>query len=175
MPTVAMVSDTHRYHDAREAIPDWVVDRIRSADHVIHAGDFVTGATLSYFERAADDLVAVRGNADVSDVDLPEVATLAVGGVTFGVTHPMGIGDVSLDRGAYEEAVLSPIRAAAGPDAIAVAGHTHQVIDTVVDGTRLLNPGSATGALPADRATMLLAAVDDGNVDVRVLGPDGPQ
>ncbi|MFP4625571.1 MAG: metallophosphoesterase family protein [Natronomonas sp.] len=175
MPTVAIVSDTHLYHDAPESIPEWVVGRIGTADHVIHAGDFVTGATQSYFERLADDLVAVRGNADVSDVNLPEVATLEVDGVTFGVTHPMGIGDASVDPGAYEAAVLDPIRERAGPDVIAVAGHTHRVIDTVVDGVRLLNPGSVTGALPADRATMLLVTVDGGDVDVTVIGPDGPE
>lgn len=169
MPTVAIVSDTHVYHDAPDAVPEWVREQVRAADHVVHAGDFVTGDALSFFESEAEDLVAVRGNADVAGVDLPEVATLSVDGVTFGVTHPLGIGDASLDPGAYEAAVLDPIRARAGPDAIAIAGHTHRVIDRVVDGTRLLNPGSATGALPADRATMLLATVEDGDVDVTVF------
>jgi hypothetical protein len=38
----------------------------------------------------------------------------------------------------------------------------------VVDGVRLLNPGSATGARPATRTTMLTVTVDGDTVDVTV-------
>jgi predicted phosphodiesterase len=45
-------------------------------------------------------------------------------------------------------------------------GHTHAVVDDTVDGVRLLNPGSATGAAPADRTTMMTAEVTDGDLSV---------
>ena len=37
---------------------------------------------------------------------------------------------------------------------------------------RFLNPGSATGAAPAERATMLTVEVDDGEVDVTAYEDD---
>ena len=174
METVAIVSDTHLYHDVPEAIPAWVDARIRGADHVIHAGDFVTGTVLQHFEENATALTAVRGNADVAGVDLPTATTITIEGVTFGVTHPMGIEDASMNPSAYESAVLSPIRELTDDDFIAVAGHTHKIIDTVVDGTRLLNPGTATAALPATEETMMVARVSAGEISIEVLGPDGP-
>lgn len=54
----------------------------------------------------------------------------------------------------------------ADANAVAVAGHTHEAIDTVVDGTRVLNPGSATAARPATYETMLVATVDGDDLTV---------
>jgi putative phosphoesterase len=171
MTRVAVLGDTHVYHDLPDAVPQWVREEVAAADRVVHAGDFVTPDAVALFCDLAADFVAVRGNADVSGVDLPDVATLSVEGVTIAVTHPPGVGDASLDRAAYERAVLDAV-AAADPD-VAVAGHTHRVADTVLDGVRLLNPGSATAALPAERATILCLSVADGEVDVTVRDPDG--
>jgi len=39
-------------------------------------------------------------------------------------------------------------------------------MDEVVDGVRLLNPGSATGARPATAASFLAVTVTDGDLDV---------
>ncbi len=169
MATVAVVSDTHCYHDPAETVPDWVRERVETADHTIHAGDVVTPDALAFFESRARDLVAVRGNGDVAGVDLPTVASLSVEGVTVGITHPPGVGDVSPDATAYGRTVVQTLRERVGPVAVAVAGHTHRVLDTVVDGTRLLNPGSATGALPASDPSMLVLDVHAGEFDVTVL------
>jgi predicted phosphodiesterase len=51
---------------------------------------------------------------------------------------------------------------------VGVAGHTHEVTDIDHEGLRILNPGSVTGASPADRATMMTVAVEDGALDVTV-------
>ena len=58
--------------------------------------------------------------------------------------------------------------AAADRPTVGVAGHTHSLLDTRVDGYRLLNPGSATGAWPANEATLMEARVEDGALDVEV-------
>ncbi|WP_339105607.1 metallophosphoesterase family protein [Haloterrigena salinisoli] len=179
MPRIAIVSDTH-VPSRERTIPDWVVDEIERADRTIHAGDFDSSET---YERLVDlaggpsSLTAVRGNVDPATLDVPTTATLTVGGVTFVVTHGTGS-----PRG-WLERVVEIVRGEAGADAdpVAVAGHTHEVVDTVVDsderdaaggrtasgdGIRVLNPGSATGASPADRATMLVATVEDGSLAV---------
>ncbi len=154
----------------------------RGGPYTVHAGDFVTPTAVDFFGDLATEFVAVRGNADVG-VELPEVATLAVGGIHLVVTHPPDVEDASLDRAADDRAVLAAVESAeaAGPagedqdPVVAVAGHTHRVVDEVVGGVRLLNPGSATAALPAERPTMLRLDVATGEVEVTVLEPEGEE
>jgi hypothetical protein len=155
---VAICSDTHVPARA-PAIPEWVEAELAAADHVVHAGDFEAAATLARVRDLADGhLTAVRGNVDRPGVDLPTVATVDLGGVTFVVTHGdrfrnyrRGLAELARDRG--------------GPDAVGVGGHTHEPLDEVVDGTRVLNPGSATGNRAA-AATVMRATVADGRLDV---------
>lgn len=165
--TVAIVADTH-VPDREESIPDRFRERMREADHVIHAGDFTAPEMLAAVRELAAGLTAVYGNMDRTGdgpetVDLPETDTVTVGGVTFAVTH----GTVrSLE--AWNDAVAAAAREVGGDPVVGVGAHTHQVRDVVHDGVRLLNPGSVTGAVPAERATMLTATVADGDLDVTV-------
>ena len=53
-----------------------------------------------------------------------------------------------------------------GETVVGIGGHTHVVEDTVHNEVRVLNPGSVTGADPAERATMMTVAVADGEFDV---------
>jgi putative phosphoesterase len=161
MPTVAIVADTH-VPSREPAVPEWVRERVRTADHVVHAGDFDADETLATFEDVPADLTAVHGNMD-PDLGLPSVATLDVAGVRFVVTHGTGAPQDWDDR------VVATAREHQGDGTtVAVGGHIHQVVDREHDGMRLLNPGSATGADPAVEATMLTAEVDGDGVDVTV-------
>ena len=158
---VAVISDTH-VPSRIDRIPDWVRDRLRAADHVVHAGDFDAATALATVEDTASDLTAVSGNAD-GGLGLPAVATVTLGGVEFVVTHGTG------SPVGYEDRVAETVREHASPGpTVGVAGHTHRVLDTVTEGVRLLNPGSATGAPPATQVTMLTATVDDGGLTVTV-------
>ena len=157
---IAILADTH-VPSREPRIPDWVRERVRAADHTIHAGDFDSAAALSTVRDLATELTAVAGNIDPG-LDLPGVATVALGGVTFVVTHGTG------SPAGYERRVRETVVDHAGSSAVGVCGHTHRVLDTVVDGVRLLNPGSATGADPAAEATMLTARVRDGQLAVSV-------
>ena len=187
---VAIISDTHVPSRAT-AIPDEFRDRIRDADHVIHAGDFDSKGAIADVREMAAELTAVEGNTD-PQVGLPSVASVELGGlepnrersgsgaersespgVEFVVTHGTG------SKRGYEDRVANAVRqhggrsTAASPPgheedadlAIGVAGHTHEVMDRTHCGVRLLNPGSATGASPASRTTMLTAEVVAGDVD----------
>jgi putative phosphoesterase len=159
---VVICSDTH-VKSRSPAIPEWVRVAVAAADHVVHAGDFDSRPAHETVADLADGLTAVHGNTD-GDYGLPEVATADLGGVRFVVTHGTGP-----DRG-YEDRVAAVVdeHAAADRPTVGVAGHTHSVLDTRVDGYRLLNPGSATGAWPARAATLLTARVADGDLDVTV-------
>lgn len=158
---VVLMSDTHVKSRAA-AIPAWVRETVRSADHVIHAGDFDSRPAYEEVRDLAAELTAVAGNTD-GNYGLPSVATADLDGIRFVVAHGTGP-----DAG-YEERVAATVaeHAADGPT-VGVAGHTHGVLDTRVDGYRLLNPGSATGAWPAQEATLMVLTVDDGALDVEV-------
>jgi len=157
---LAIISDTH-VPERASGIPDWVRERVEAADHVIHAGDFEAPSVVDQVRSLADGaFTGVRGNIDPAGVDLPAVATVECGGVQFVVLHGTG------DRIGYEDRVADAVREHGGPDAVGVAGHTHDPIDEVHDGVRILNPGSATGADPATGTTMMTAAVDGGDLDV---------
>ncbi len=159
---VVIVSDTHIPSRARR-LPTAVRDRIQRADHAIHAGDFDSKSAYSDVDHLASRLTAVTGNTDPR-VGLPDVASVELGGREFVVTHGTGP-----HRG-YEQRVAETVRSeATTDDPVGVAGHTHEALDTTRDGVRILNPGSATGARPATRTTMMVAEVDDGEVDVELL------
>jgi putative phosphoesterase len=155
---IAIVSDTHIPSRASR-VPGWVADEIRAADHILHAGDF--DAVESYeriVELSDGELTAVHGNMDPASVDLSAVETVTLEGVEFVLTHGTG------DRAGYERRVARTVGEYGGADAVGVSGHTHEVMDRVLNGHRMLNPGSATGASPADRATMMVAEIDEGEI-----------
>ena len=159
VPTVVLVGDTHVPSRASE-LPAWVVSRVESADHVVHAGDFDSRAAYERIRDLAPALTAVRGNTDPGhELDLPATTTVAVGGVEFVVTHGHG-------RGSYDDRVRRAVRTHGGEAAVGVAGHTHRPRDDVVEGVRLLNAGSATGANPGDVPTLAEATAEDGALDV---------
>jgi putative phosphoesterase len=156
---VALISDTHVPSRA-STIPEWVRERVRAADHVVHAGDFDSADALAAVRELSSGLTAVTGNMDPR-LDLPAVATVELGGVEFVVTHGTG-----RPRG-YEERVAATVADHARPGpTVGVSGHTHELLDTTVEGTRLLNPGSATGAAPASETSMMIGTVGDGEVRV---------
>ncbi|GAA0248725.1 metallophosphoesterase family protein [Haladaptatus pallidirubidus] len=166
MLRVAIISDTHIPTRANR-LPVWVRMRIQRADYTIHAGDFDSAdALVSIGELTDGNLTAVAGNTDPRSLRLPDVATRSLGGVKFVVTHGTG------PKRGYRNRVAKTVRehsdGAADESVIGVSGHTHRVMDEQVDGVRLLNPGSATGAAPARNATMVVATVEEGTISVQV-------
>ncbi|EMA45309.1 metallophosphoesterase family protein [Halococcus saccharolyticus] len=162
MVRIAIIGDTHIPSRA-DRIPKWIREEVEAADHTIHVGDFDAADTLAEVrDFAGGELTAVTGNMDPR-LDLPSVTTVERGGVEFVVTH--GTGDIE----GYEERVAGVVseEASDGPT-VGVSGHTHQMLDAETDGVRLLNPGSATGAEPAETATMMTAETADGDIDVTI-------
>ncbi|WP_135826885.1 metallophosphoesterase family protein [Halorussus ruber] len=167
MTEIAIVSDTHIPSRAGR-VPDWVADRIQTADHTIHAGDFDSPeAYETIADLAGESFTAVTGNMDSGSLDLPKVATVDIQGTTFVVTH--GTAPTAEE---YEETIAEVVSEELAGPGIAVAGHTHEVVDGDIEGIRFLNPGSATGASPAERETMMTVEIIEGEVDVRVFAED---
>lgn len=158
---LVVCSDTHRTDDHGLSGP--LLEAVRSADRVVHAGDFTTPAVVDAFQAEARRLDAVHGNADTTAVQdrLPAARTLDYAGVTIALTHRR-------DGGATGLAMFGRSQ---GADLV-VSGHTHRptVVDT--DGVVLLNPGSHAQPRGNRRAFAELEPVDAG-LDGRLRDVDG--
>ncbi|MEF8756758.1 MAG: metallophosphoesterase [Halobacteriales archaeon] len=128
---LVVLSDTHG-RDAPE-LTDHLLEAVRNADRVVHAGDFTTAAVLEAVRDVAPRLDAVHGNADEGVVRerLPAERILEYAGTRIGVTHWKEGGETG----------LSLFGRSVGADLV-VFGHTHR--PGVVTGADpvLLNPGS---------------------------------
>lgn len=173
---VAILSDTH-IPGQEQQIPETFREYIQEGDYVVHAGDFGSKDAFADVRALAADLTAVYGNADPDDIDLPPVASVEVGGVTFVVVHGIvnvveravcSSEGVVFDREDWLDAIADTTRTRADEPMVGIGGHTHEVEDTTHDGVRLLNPGSATGASIAEDTTMMTVEVADGDIDVTV-------
>lgn len=158
---VAVLSDTHVPSRAA-ALPEWVREELRRADHVVHAGDFDSVAAYEEIRDRSAALTAASGNGDpTAELGLPEVASVELGGIEFVVTHGGG------SPTGHQNRVARTIQQYAGRGpTVGVTGHTHHLYDRHVEGVRLLNPGSATGAWPSSAETMFVVEVRQGGIEV---------
>ena len=152
--TIVVVSDTHRTD--RPGLTGALRDAVRTADLVIHAGDFTTESVVDGFQTVSRGFLAVHGNTDTAGVTdrLPEARSLDVAGVRIAVTHTQRGGETG----------LSYFGAERGADLV-ISGHTHRshVRDT---GERiLLNPGSHADPRGGEATYAVLETVDQADRD----------
>jgi len=134
---LAVISDTHLPRGAR-ALPAACVDRLRGADVIVHAGDFVAASVLEELRGLGPPVEAVHGNVDDEQVRrlLPSARLVSAGGARIAVVHNGGPAHGRMRR----------LRARfADADAV-VFGHSHIPLherdpDT---GFQIFNPGSPT-------------------------------
>jgi uncharacterized protein len=163
---VAVISDTHLPRGNR-ALPAACVERLRSADLILHAGDLVTADVLADLRALGPPVQAVHGNVDDEQVRrlLPSARLVDAGGARIAMTHDAGPAGGRLER----------LRARfADADAV-VFGHSHIPLHERDDsGFQIFNPGSPTDRRRHPVHTMGLARVgDDGDLSFELveLGP----
>ena len=116
---IGVISDTHGL------LRSEVVDKLRSCDAILHAGDVNKPEILDAL-RAIAPLHVVRGNNDKDWAEeLPQTLRLELGGVRILMIHnkrelPKELGDAQL----------------------IVFGHSHKYFEQTIDGRLWLNPGS---------------------------------
>ena len=146
MTRVAVLSDTHLPRGSRR-LPDPCVARLRAADLILHAGDFVALAVLEELRALGPPVHAVHGNMDEAQLQavLPARTVAEVDRWRIGLLHDGG-------PWAGRHARL----AAAFPGCGAVVyGHTHMSEVERVQSLWVLNPGSPTERRRAPFRSML--------------------
>jgi putative phosphoesterase len=159
---IAVISDTHLPRGARR-LPEACIERIASADLLLHAGDFSTVAVLRELEAIGPPLLGVQGNVDAAELCrlLPEERVLEAAGVRIGMAHDAG----------FSQGRLARMRVKFGERAdVVVFGHSHTPMhEQAEDGFQILNPGSPTERRRAPRHTMGLIHIADGSATCELL------
>jgi putative phosphoesterase len=154
---LAIISDTHLPRGSR-ALPEACLARLRAADVILHAGDFIDRDVLNELATLGPDFHGVHGNVDRPEVvaALPQRRIVEAGGVRIGMVHDAGpaAGRLARQRAAF-----------AGCDAV-VFGHSHIPLHEATDdgAFQLFNPGSPTDRRRQPRHTMGEAVVDSGAI-----------
>jgi putative phosphoesterase len=160
---LAIVSDTHLPRGGR-ALPDACVARLRAADLILHAGDFVAADVLADLRAIGPPVEAVHGNVDdpVLRRMLPSARMVKVAGARIAMLHDAGAADGRLARMQRRF-----------PDAHAVVfGHSHIPLHERdrATGFQIFNPGSPTDRRRQPTHTMGEALVgEDGEVQFELI------
>ena len=152
---VAVISDTHLPRGERR-IPDACLERLRAADLILHAGDWVTREVVDEISALGPPLAGVYGNMDTAEVRelLPKVRTVEAGGARIAILHDGGPAAGRLER-----------MRSRFPDMDAVVfGHSHIPLLEEDDGFQIFNPGSPTDKRRQPDYTMGMAIAEDGRL-----------
>jgi putative phosphoesterase len=162
---VAIVSDTHLPRGARR-LPDACLAHLRSADLVLHAGDFTTAAVLDELEALGPPVHAVHGNVDEPALRarLLGELTVEVEDVRIAMTHDAGPATGRLER----------LRARFPGARAVVFGHSHIPLhlDSADGEFAIFNPGSPTDRRRQPRHTMGLAWVAGDQISFEIVALD---
>jgi putative phosphoesterase len=160
---LAVISDTHLPRGARR-LPDACVERLRGADAILHAGDFIEPSVLQALRALGPPVHAVCGNVDSPELQLalPIVHVVDAGGARIAMVHNGGPAERRLQR----------LRAKF-PDADAVVfGHSHLPLHETADGFQIFNPGSPTDRRKAPKHTMGMVTAQTGRLVFELIELD---
>jgi len=162
---LAIISDTHLPRGSR-ALPAACVERLRTADLILHAGDLVTADVLAELQALGPPVEAVHGNVDDYEVRslLPSARLVHAGAARIAMVHDAGPAVGRLAR-------LRERFAASDADAV-VFGHSHTPLHErdPATGFQIFNPGSPTDRRRQPTHTMGLARIgEDGAVSFELI------
>ena len=154
---IGVISDTHSGN-----IPAAVLERFKSVDLIIHAGDICDLQTLKVLKKIAPTK-AVQGNMDESAVKkellLKEIITC--GNLKVGVTH----GHIGESREALKNAMTS---FKDDKMDVVIFGHSHQVLNARVGNTLYFNPGSPNDVV-AECFSYGLISIEAGKIKAEII------
>jgi uncharacterized protein len=155
---LAIIADTHMPKGMRR-LPDACVERLKSADAILHAGDFFELSTLRLLEALGPPVHGVVGNVDSPELRLrlPRVAIVAEGRIAM--IH---------DAGPAPGRLIRMRRMFPGADAV-VFGHSHIPLHEERDGFQIFNPGSPTERRRSPTHTMGMVSDESGRLEFELI------
>lgn len=143
---IAILSDTHGL------LRPQVVEHLKTADAILHAGDINNQSIVDEMERYAP-VYLVRGNNDKQWAEaIPHDLMVTLGGVSFYMVHNKK--EVSEDISGVD---------------VVVFGHSHKYVREEKDGCLWLNPGSCGPRRFHQEITMMMAELTDGTIRVEKI------
>ncbi len=143
---LAILSDTHGL------LRPEVLEQLKAADAILHAGDINCPAIVDTLRRYAP-LYIVRGNNDKGwGADLPHDLTITLGGITFCLVHNKK--ELPTDLSGVE---------------VVVFGHSHKYVQEEKSGILWLNPGSCGPRRFHQEITMMAAEASNGTIRVEKI------
>ena len=140
---LAILSDTHGL------LRPQVVERLKTADAILHGGDINRQDIVDQLEQYAP-LYVVRGNNDKQWAEaIPHDLSVTLDGVTFYMVHNKKEVPVDLT----------------GVDVV-VFGHSHKYVQEEKNGVLWLNPGSCGPRRFHQEITMMMVQVSGGTIQV---------
>ena len=153
----AVIADTHLPRRAR-TLPENLLTHLGRADLILHAGDLIVGALVKELGTYAP-VLAVRGNLDPPDLDLPETLEFDFGGVNVAMIHDSG----------RKQGRRARLRRSFPDARVVVFGHSHIPFLEDEDGFMLLNPGSPTDKRRQPHYTFALLHAEEGRVWAEIV------
>jgi putative phosphoesterase len=156
--TIGVLSDTHSLN-----IPAVLLERLKTVDLIIHAGDLCDAPTLKLLKKIAPTM-AVQGNMDEAALkkQLPLKEIMVCENVKIGVTH----GHIGDTRDALKNA-----QAAFKDDKMdmVIFGHSHQAQSQQIGRTLYFNPGSPNDAVRAKFFSYGTITVEAGKIEADII------
>ena len=158
---IVVISDTH-ISDKEGSLPPKLVEEIRKADMVIHAGDFINIELLMKIKSLCANVQAVCGNMDTPEIRsaLPQKEILKVGRYKIGIMHGYGSANKLVEA-------LSAEFKAEKLDII-IFGHSHSALNEKIGDTLFFNPGSPTDKVFAAVNSYGIIEVN-GNIESKII------
>jgi uncharacterized protein len=160
---LAVISDTHLPRGSR-SLPEECVARLRAADLILHAGDFITAGVLADLRALGPRVEGVQGNVDDYELraQLPTARLVVADGARIAMLHDAGPADGRLAR----------LRSRFPDTDAVVFGHSHIPLHEHDEATgfQIFNPGSPTDRRRQPSHTMGEARIgEDGAVSFELI------
>ena len=158
---VVVTSDTHMPKRGKK-LPTQLLAECRTADLIIHAGDWSTVDVYHELSKYAD-VKGVHGNIDSGEVIelFPAKELLEIEGMRIGVVHGHG------DKKTTEKRALDAFGPSL-PDVI-IFGHSHIPFLRYAKKTLLMNPGSPTDKRAIPYFSYGILTINDGILKTEIV------
>ncbi len=158
---IVVISDTHLCGKI-DTFPGKLLEDIKSADMVIHTGDFVEEDCLNSLKALAKQIKAVHGNMDSEGLKkiLPQKDIFKIGKYKVAITHGSGAPGNIIE-------ILTDTFKAEQPDLI-IFGHSHTPCNQKIKGTLFFNAGSLFDKLYSKFNSYGIISIND-EIDARII------